>query len=581
MKKLIIILSFCVLFGCSNAPSNEVMKDEWIPVSKLYENKIVENNRISGGSQILVNRLNAIKNSEIEELVIVTVEGREITVTDEEELDKFKNYIEDISIYSSQSNYPGKFMGIGVKVKDKEMVLFNIFENQLCLANLFCSSFDKEENIIDFLLTLKGQEREVMGFSYYDQSVNTPSWADSFVSKYEYQEDSSQYIAIHNEQPDRWIKALNMALFIDEPFNDYLDIKNQEKLVSGLIKLSDGYLIKSKNQSTSYVNEWDDELHLKSPYIQDDNYSDNSYFRIVTEKSLESKGKEFFGESYTIPKVGTKKLLKRFNNSYDSVQEAQYYVHHLQSNGIYHDDEAYIKDLKENGNQRIYRIIKYVNGYMDKNISTLDQYIENNDGVRFIVDSYDANLIKSKIIEDNIEQFDQWEYTLEENDDEIKIISATLIPKQTKEYTNEKNDKNKGYFYEEDGHGVVNIDSRDGEIFNHNAQIEEKNIWKYITNENQGLLSIIAHSTIEENKEKAIYVFDLTTGKLLRDFEIFERLNIEIEKFQEELMKIIPTCEKISGASENNQAFISSDNKFGYYEISSNLLVLFDWEEVQ
>lgn len=589
MKKLIIILSFCVLLGCSNAPSNEVVKDEWIPKSRIYDQEVTELSEIRDNyHEVLLNRLSAIQNSEIEEVVIVNTDGLEKTITDKAELTKFKNYISEISLYDSAGNYPGKYMGLGIKLKDKDYIIMNVFENQFCLANFSCDEFIHEEKFVDFLVSLKGEEQQVMGFSYQDEVVNMKSWADEAESSLPFEEERSHFIVGRESSSDQWLRVLGLSRFIDEEFSDYQEIKDQEKLTAGLMQIAADYQRAVEGEQFIYRNDMNDEIHLKNPIIQYDDFTTLFNYYFIPEKALENTGKSVFGETYQLPSLGEKHLFSDYIASYESFEELHYYLYHIPYDGqLMRSGNAYIKETKVEGNRRVYTIVPFVEDYILGEDLIPISIILNDDNKKYRADSNDENIFISKVIEENIDDFNQWEYTLQETGGNIQMMSAKLFPKKEKKYTNQKIDPNKGNFYEEDGYGVINYDSKDAQLFNDNRKAEVKNGLKYIVNENQGLLSIVMHSNIENLSNTSATVLDMNTWSFVSDEEILKRLNINQEHLQQALDEVGVSCSgkpcaiQVSSQEGINSFFISSNNLFGYYHRQIGKIILFDWEEVQ
>lgn len=604
--KIIIILCAFLIVGCA-APKEEVKLPELLipPISRIYN---IESNLLGNGGTFerLNNRIENIKQGEIEEVVLVNTKGEEKTVTDDKEIQKFKEYMDKVELEEEYEIRPDGYAGIGVKLKDKEMILLDTLGNRFCLSDMKCAKFNHEEDLYYFLESLEGEIKTVQAYNYDAVIVDYESWADLFVVENDQPEeppvhipsrpelpsleDRSKFVVDNNSDNDAWEKALVMLMYIQEDFTSYKDIQGTDDFVSGLIQNADGYTNINSGYTNRFLNSAGIELFLKSLYTKQGGPAPN-YFRLYPVREVEQQGKQLFGDDYILPETGDRSLSSTALESFSSSQTKNYFTKNSPYEYFFPNYETvYIREVKETGNQRIYTCVKF----LQSTKSTEDwpiPIIANQDGKEFIYDSTQAGMTMEAVIEENITKFDQWQYTLEQQADQtVRILSASRIVKGSNDTSTMKIDLEKPDYYEENERLIINHQTKDARAFNQASYFDST----YKTNENAGLLTIVMHKK-DGIKYTQIVVFDTETWECVSDAELMKRLNINLDRLDKALIEVRPECKsdacyvvkELNKAHDygrqlkTNTFFISSDNQFGMLDLVGNEIILFDWEEVQ
>lgn len=609
MKKIIVICCIFLLSACAKNPeiTNESKR---LPISELYE---VREGVINEDQQITIlnKRLAAINSNELEEVVYV-YENNEKRITSPDELQKFKDYMAKIKLTSDRTVGPSAFGGLGVKVKDKEMILLNILGNRICLSNMKCNSFNQEESLQDLLNSLEGESKAVRSFTQNAIVVDFISWADDKEIPEEVIEEvpsedlpTNSYqepISLENEElfitdwydeTDEWRKVLKMFFYIQEDFTDYREIEGIKDLISGLINQCDGYSNMGSNNFNTYVNQYGVEILMEKKHNKLKRFGIPDLFYLYPEIDVERMGKQLLSNDFTLPYLGNVTLSTGIMRHFEAYQDQHYFVNHLPYEYMFGDfEKIYLESMVENGNRRTYKGVKFLLSY-DFNENLATQVILNQDGKHYPVDDTLQESTMQQIIEDHLSEFDQWEYVIEKNDEgHIKLVSAKRIVEGKGNYSTAKIDENKPDYYEEDQKIIINHQTKDALSFNQELRADDNIVFK--VNENEGLLTIVSRS-INPVFVTNVSVFDTITWNHVPDDEILQRLNINLDQMNKALIEVIPECanqvcyslEEESRVHQylqrlpKNEFLISSDGKFGVHPLISKEIILFDWEEVQ
>lgn len=599
MKKISIVLGVFLIVGCASTTQSEPILPA-VPVSEIYQ---IEGNaypnRESDNDEILRKRLALIQNEKVEALIIVDSLGKEMTVSDTDELNRFTSYLGNLEL-SEVSTNTGEKLGIGVKIKDYEPILINVQGNQLCMRRGFCRAFESDEDFVSLLKSLKGSEKIVQPFSdldlaitHYDEKIVN---SEVIVNSQHAGTDIEPMNYDSEQAKDPWLVALKMAFFIDEDFTDYHDIQNQEALTAGLINQSEGYLDEIDHDNFNFYGNDGEIFTLEKEIDQLFHRPQPDALFIVPGANLLAKGRERFGSDYEIPDFGRKLLYSYSFQSYEAYQDQGYFVNHVPYEliGFFTFDYAKITDMKESGKERTYQLLRYQKG---------SDYI-NGEAYRTVTNKegkvYNLGLVQEsdKIADFLVEhrnEFDLWEYVLEEmSDGSIQVKSGKLLKESDSNYTKEKLDPSKPYFYTVADCGILNLDIAAAQVFNEmTAGLDEPEYLTYKVNENQGFLSIILYRKNEPKDFVGAIVLDMVTRESVSDFELLQRLKIDIDPLRKSLSHVTGNSENVylmyaaldyhnyEKSHSYNDFFISSTNQFGFYDADSKQVILFDWEEVQ
>lgn len=487
------------------------------------------------------------------------------------------------------------------------MILLDTLGNRFCLSDMQCAKFNHEENLYYFLESLEGEIKNVQAYNYDAAIVDYESWADSFAVANEQPEeppvhipsrpelpsleDNSKFVADNkNKDNDAWKQALVMLTYIHEDFTSYKDIQGTDDFVSGLIQHADGYTNINSGYANRFLNSLGIELFLKSLYTRQGGPAPN-YFRLYPLREVEQQGKQLFGEDYALPETGDRSLSSTPLESFSSSITENYFTKNSPYEYFFPNYETvYIREVKEAGNQRIYTCVKFL-----QRTKSTDNFplpiIVNQAGKEFLYDSTQADMTMEAVIEENITEFDQWQYVLQQQSDQtVRILSATQLAKGLSDTSTMKIDLEKPDYYEENERLIINHQTKDARAFNQVSYFDST----YKTNENAGLLTIVMHKK-DDIKYTQIVVFDTETWECVSDAELMKRLNINLDKLDKALIEVRPECKSdacyivkefnkahdYGQKLKTNTFFISSDNQFGMLDLVGSEIILFDWEEVQ
>lgn len=587
MKKIIFIGLSLLLWGCGSNSENidniESADNEQIITSEIYlvDGKLSE----QSVRELYTLRLNAIKEGELEEVVIVqdvSDYASEITVTDPDELKKLADYFNGIQLLGTEDymHPPGAPADFKITLKGKEPIYMRIFGEEMLCGDQTCEIISSELDQ-DVINKVKGEYKKVAPVTLYETFMMVESWADKQILL-------PEKPFVESKEPNciegRWLKeespyhqVLALSHFIHEDFNSLDDIKDNKLLTAGLINQSVKYNCYGVGLNVCQNDEKNDFLYFPEGLERIHNFIPDVY-SIVPYSNVEKAGKSIFGEQFKLSLFEEGSFAGYNLQTYINFPEKSYFTYHLPYEYFSADFyENYILDEQINGDEAIYTLAITKKGYQGR-----DYYVE---GMNGKYHTYEYGESVYDIVKAHADDFEQWQYVLRKENDDIRMISGHCLNRRIYEPWIIDADK-EAYYLDENGQFKVNLASVDAAIFNEWVQNMSVSDYRFIPNIHEGILSVWVNSETFD-KEFAV-VFDLETGKTMKSEEVKEKLKIDMEKM-EKAFHSIPKYEhaifelaEVSSPQDfkTTSIFINSKGKLALYNIFGEI-ILFDWEEAR
>lgn len=586
MKKIIMIGLALLLWGCGSQPEeiekNEPTDNEQIATSAIY----LIDGKLSKLPlrELYTLRLKAIQEGELEEVVIVQDAGdfgSEITVTDPDELKKLADYFNSIQLLGTLDSMrpPGYPADFKITLKGKEPLYIRIFGEEMLCGGFDCELMSSELDK-DVINQVKGKYKKVAPVQLYETFMLVESWTDKQIQlpeTYYFEEEKLNCIEGRwMKEKDPYEQVLALSHYIHEDFDSVADITDIKFLTAGLINQSVQYDCFSMGNNVCKDIETQDLLYFPEGLERIHHFVPDVY-SLVPYSNVEKAGKSIFGDQYELPHFEAGDIAIHNLQSYLNFPEKSYFSYHLPYEyGVAEFQENYILDKQINGDEITYTLAIAHTGFRNDT-----QYVEGMNGKYY---TYEYNDSVYEIVKAHAEDFEQWQYVLKKNEDEIQMISGHCIHRKTYELWTVHPDK-EAYYLDENGHLKVNLASADASAFNEWV-VNMKDIgYHYKPNIHEGLLSIWVSS--ENSYENFAVVFDMETGQTLQTNEVKEKLKIDMAKVEAAYLSM-PEHEYASfklpevnspGDFSIASIFINSKGKPALN--FSGTIILFDWEEVR
>ena len=591
MKKIIILCLCLFITGCSAEQKEDVK------LSNLNEMilSLESTNEVSSWTLLTATefyplRLEALKQGEFEEAKIIHSvhgSGEELLITDPQELDKLEQFFDSLMIAETIDGLgPSNDMAaFEITVKDKGPIRLYFYEEALINETTrFLLNMDITlEELIDSLhgeVIRKDIELPSVYFifreSYADiaSEVNLNNLEVKPILK-----DSSNFIfASWGGQYDSFMNTLWFFNYIDEDFQNVNEIENTSLLIAGLVQQSTQYECFEMREGYCYHPESNDIIKLSSKdvdlteIISSISTAVPFYYNVVFTSTVESKGKEIFGEDFQLPPP-SEEILRQNLRTTKYVSELDLFINNLPYESFGMDEDVLIVfDQYETG-EEIH--VKFFKAHVRTN--PLESVLIGIDNYTIPYDSRNEEETFA-LLQQHSEHFEQWEAVLKKTDTDYQILSGKCLNPYETSY---EADPTKPVVYRDAENDVqVNLSSLDALHFNRWVKNQENVTYKENIHEN--LLTIFV-----SGEEPFAVVFDLATNKALSPMEVKEYLQIDEEKLSSAYNAILDTDTYISLDYYHNplpdlqttNLFIDSHGNPAM--ILHDQVYLFTWEEVR
>ncbi len=597
MKKIMVVLVFCLLLGCMAAPKEELKEPETpaetqsITASDIYLQPPMGNSLTPEEYYPL--RLKAVQEGDYEKVVIVTYAddetfGEELTVSEEDELTKIKTYFQNISMTgTAQISGPSKNLAdFAITLKGKAPIYLRIYEEAFAgdKTELMINS---AQPLMEMLETINGETRQVAAPPGETPFIHNQAWTDVKPVEPPLPKEKDESLSTGRIVEDLWVEyddslmnTLKIANYIKESFTHWREIEDQAQLVGGLIQQSKAYdcfetdayvCVEQENGDTLYLPQGKPKLRNFAPDVYD----------LLSVKNVLDKGKQLFGDDFELPKFKNGAFAFGNLQSYDWLEKEQLFAYHKPYEATMQPRYGMlIYNQQEIGDEITVHMLRFRKEYhFDETNQEFHTIVYGQDGYGVEIDEQvDQAVIEQQII-DHKEYFEKWVYTLKKNGDGYQILQATLIDSP---YIPEVN-ADYGVVYRDAENDVqVNLASADAGHFN--RWIKNQQVATTMKeNVNQNLLSL----WVQGYTQFAV-VFDTESGEALSQQEVMERLQIDEDK-------LLQAVQSIEGYSHVSADYLGSSDFIGELQITDlfidskgnpalyllNKLLLFSWEEVR
>lgn len=579
MKKIGIIGLALLLLGCGNVQENhEAVEQEIITTSRIYqiEGRLTD----LSPTDFYALRLAAIQQNAFEKVVLVEPAGEEasaeITITNPLELDKIAAYFNNIQLSDSVTSLgpSDEYADFEITLKGKEPLYFRIVENSFC-SGYSCIEFMNPQTLNDMLSKIKGEYKKVNSMNNIDIFTAVETWADVEVirPKNSNQESSQVIRDIWYENMDPILNVLRLSYYIHEDFNELKDITDTQLLTAGLIQQSEKYNCYNNAENVCGDVYSDNLLYFPDGMERIHNFVPDVY-DIVPYNNVLQKGISIFGSHYELPSFEEGTLASQNYQLYVNFPKKLYFTYHMPYE-FYRLNEPITYVLKQStlGDEIIYTLAKAKKTYLSD-----ETFIEGINGVTYRIEN---DLSDFDVIQAHADDFEQWEYVLKQEGDDVRLLSGHRINEKVYQPWQVQSDKETYYV---DDTLKVNLASIDASIFNAWSANQQGLDYQFKPNIHENLLSIWVSS--ESLYRDFAVVFDLETGKALTTLQTAEKLGLNLDKL-EKVYQSLPNYsirelkleDKETLCFNTTRFFINSKGKMAYEDIDG--IILFEWEEAR
>lgn len=585
MKKIIYSLFLCLLIGCTQSNNGEIKVEQGKLVSSdIYKHP--SSPTLLTSEEFYPLRLRAIQEGELEKAVFVrhvdeSNVGKEVTVTDCDELMKLSEFFKGISLTGETRGYGplGKVTDFEVTIKGKTPIYLRISDEAL-ISNGNCLLLHSEKKLYDTLDCIEGNTREVYAPNLDVAFVNNENWTDVKIVEPPFDDgkDENRVVeALWKNYDDPLKNVLRLASFIDEEFDNWQDIEDQKQLVAGLIQQTPiryNCFETPENVCKFRKNEM--------LYFPNGKPTDGFVYSLMPSKNVEQTGKRIFEENYRLPELEKGRLFSQNYQFYNWLADEHLFVYHLPYEVMFPELESmYILNEETVEDEIRAVLLKYRNEFrMSEKLGHPVSILIGLDGYEIALEDHEGEDVET-ILESNQEHFEQWEYVLRKTDTGYQMVSGKYY--NDMHFINEVDSSKDIIYRDQDNVPQVNLASEDAYHFNQWVK-NQKVPTKYKENIHEGLLTI----WVKGNHNFAV-VFDVETGKTLSQEEIIERLNIDKAKLIEALKKVDGyenVIEEYAFERTNPIDYFMTSNLFIDSKGNPALsiyedVILFDWGEVR